>query len=331
MYEALLNSAPLQTDWHLAYGLTERRKDALVEDKGHPDSFFNGNSETALTLFMLGRLDEWKQCADPQTRSRTGGGWDRNFFDSLRGDDATPSCDALRSTPLRRYLASLLGSSNDAYSKAVMMFELEVRNRGFYGGTTPPTLSFLNISQKWSEFDAVVMVPPPIRLFIFIESKLGADVSRKTRYFPFVSQIVRNLEAAFFLCQPTSLYRKWDFRYIVLCPKKDYEYRSTYYSCVLHNIRDHLALYRQILSKEYKAQASEDRINQLFAEFQDTVPNKVRPLHWSSLWELLEHDGFVLARYEAALRAAFGADADLAILASRNRLALAGISLPQAS
>jgi len=311
--------------WHLSYGITEDRKNALTEDNGRY-SLLNPNSETALTLFLLGRLDQWVQCRALHTQPRSETGWNRTLFQNLR-NSASNVADAqlpLR-TPLRGFLAEQLGFPLEALGDAVLMFEFEARNRGFDGGTGFDTLSFLNIKQKWSLFDAAVIVPG-VKRFVFFESKLGADIGRRTTHFKYVTQVMRNLESAFFLCHhPASVYQGWDFKYVMICPRKEYEYRLAYYACLFNDVALHLNLFRDILTTEYAALVSEERLDRFYDEFRQLVPERVAVRHWDQFWPLLRQDGFDLARYERAVQAELGADAALANHAFRNRLQLAGI------
>src|ERR1051326_5852270 len=57
----LLDCDKLPHCWHLAYGIKDRRREALRQKATHSDSFFNPTSETAMTVFMLGRLEGWEQ------------------------------------------------------------------------------------------------------------------------------------------------------------------------------------------------------------------------------------------------------------------------------
>lgn len=326
--QTLLDATSLPTQWHLSYGITEPRKDALLDDNRHADSLFNLNSETALTLFTLGRLDRWVQAGALQTAPRTDNGWNRTLFDNLRNDvsNVVPGQRPLV-TPMRRFLAGILGLEPQSLGDAVLMFEFEARNRAFQGGSTFDTLSFLNIAQKWSAFDAVVMVPGICR-FVFIESKLGADISRKTKHFPLINQAIRNLESAFFLCNhPDSLYHEWDYRYLVLCPAKEYRYRTTYYSCFFHDIHAHLSLHEEALRNEYGTQVSQERLDQFMATYRRSIPERVVVRHWGQLWELISDDGFRLASYQQSIRDNCGADADVAITAARSRWRQAGVDV----
>jgi hypothetical protein len=328
--QAILDAPALPNQWYLSYGLTEARRDALTDGSRHSDSFLNPNSETALTLFTLGRLDCWVQCGGLLTNPRTENGWNTQLFDNLRANETNlaPGHQPFM-TPLRQFLAGVLGVQADDLGDAILMFEFEARNNAFHGGTALETLSFLDIAQKWSAFDALLMLPR-IKRFIFVESKLGADIGRKTAHYPLINQATRNLESAFFLCRhPDSLYcqGEWDFTYLLICPQREFDYRATYYSCVFQDLHNHLRLHGDILRNEYTGQANQQRINDLFARFQTEVPDRIMVTHWSVLWNLLHQHGFDFDAYEENLTAHCGADADLAIHAARNRLRIAGVDV----
>ena len=51
----------LGTFWHLDYGITSKRAAKRLAPASDKNSFANPNSETALTLFVLGNIDRWKQ------------------------------------------------------------------------------------------------------------------------------------------------------------------------------------------------------------------------------------------------------------------------------
>jgi hypothetical protein len=57
----LLDCDTLPSYWHFAYGITDDRRKALLQKASHPDSFFKPTSETAMTVFMLGKLEGWEQ------------------------------------------------------------------------------------------------------------------------------------------------------------------------------------------------------------------------------------------------------------------------------
>ena len=81
----LLNCNNLTDNWNYYYGITkERRKALTIKKKKGNDYFFNSNSETALTLFMLGNLDGWKQIGRSMVPPRVYSGWNKTFFDDIQ-------------------------------------------------------------------------------------------------------------------------------------------------------------------------------------------------------------------------------------------------------
>ena len=77
----LLDCNNLTDDWNLSYGITKKRSDALLSSPKHSDSFFNPISETALTLFLLGNIDGWKQIGTLNTLPRDKDSeWNKTFF-----------------------------------------------------------------------------------------------------------------------------------------------------------------------------------------------------------------------------------------------------------
>jgi hypothetical protein len=146
-------------------------------------------------------------------------------------------------------------------------------------------LSFLNISdaRKWSKFDAVLILPD-VKRFFFFESKLGSDVSTLTANFPLVNQIYRNLESAFLLTNyADSLYKEWDFNYIIVCPKKQYDYNLTLYSYLIKDFqKSGIGLYKKLLETEYKGQLDEDT-GQYLEKFIKEIGNKLSVIHWEEL------------------------------------------------
>src|SRR4051794_1315688 len=79
----------LLPSWHLDYGVTSRRNATLLAPLPERNSFAHPGSETALTLFMLGNLDRWKQIGSfgsEPPRTSLGDRWNTSLFDQIRGD-----------------------------------------------------------------------------------------------------------------------------------------------------------------------------------------------------------------------------------------------------
>ncbi len=287
--EKLLNCDNLSPDWWRFYGLTQSKGDALLAKSNHSDSFFNPKSETALTLFMLGNIDGWKQIGRLKIVPRNKDSrWNRAFFDGIRESrnffDKTPSKDIL------------WGCHDDLaegdLQRSILLFEFEILNSAFHsvGGKLFKDLSFLDISdmKKWSRFDAVLILPTE-KLFIFFESKFTSDLSQNTKKYSYVNQVIRNLEAAYLLTNhKNSLYKDWSFKYVLICPRKAHQYKLTCYSHVLDAIEDHISIYKEVIENEYKSRINPASYPKYFEAFEREVPNCVSRIYWDELGEILK-------------------------------------------
>lgn len=140
----LLDAPDLPPLWHNSYGMTGARATALTGQGRY--SLLNPNSETALTLFTLGRLDGWRQCGAFATSPRIGDPWNPVFFRNLMAGVSNVHPDRFPiDTHLRRLLADRLRVDVESLGDAAVLFEFEVRNRAFTCGFEFDTLSFLNI------------------------------------------------------------------------------------------------------------------------------------------------------------------------------------------
>ncbi len=85
----------LAHNWYDSYGVRKARSDALTRRSNRKagyssDSFINPNSETALTLFLLGTTDGWRQVNAFRHSPRvTGKDWNRKFFADLLNTSAS--------------------------------------------------------------------------------------------------------------------------------------------------------------------------------------------------------------------------------------------------
>jgi len=292
MLEIVLNAArPLPDEWYADYGMTTERNDTLLAPFPESNSFKHPDSETALTLFMLGNLDGWKQLGhfnEYGPRSRNGK-WNRAFFSSVRNA-------GIQGCPERglwsRLNDGIFCDNTLNWSDGLLMFEFEVMNSAFHSidGKAFKELSFLNIAnnRKWGAFDAFMAVPStrPTEqrrgTLVGFEAKLRSDISRHTKHFDFVNQIMRNLEAGYWLTHRNgSLYRNWEFHYVFICPRLDYELKSTYYSWMLSDVAS-----RQQAVDKYQAVlehhgAAPDQ--QHFDAFRQMVSENITVLHWDHL------------------------------------------------
>jgi len=165
---------------------------------------------------------------------------------------------------------------------------------------------------------------------VFVESKLSSDISRSTSYFPLVNQAVRNWEAAYCLTRSqASEYVDWDFRYLLICPRKEYEYRATYYACVIGDPEAQIDIHRRILENEYANQVSTERLRDHFDSFRSDVPERVVVVHWCELGEWLIESGFSFGEMIQRIEETCGPQSDECVQALRDRMGRAGIILDE--
>jgi len=222
------------------------------------------------------------------------------------------------------------------WSRATLFFEFEIMNSEFHkiNGGAFTSLSFLNIHgyKKWGAFDAFMIVPA-IRpteqfrgAFVGIEAKLASDISRHTKRFRYVNQIMRNVEAGYWLTHHhESLYQGWQFHYLFVCPKSDFEMKAAHYAWMLADDvkrREACDNYRQILSFH---RASVDE--QQFGAFSRLFQNQVTVLHWDQIANVLrQQEPRFLENYFDALAA--GTGLSTIIGNTRLRLLRAGVECP---
>ena len=244
VWESLATKRKYNEYWHLSYGLTENRGRALGGPPKNSGSLKNPNSETALTIFLLGHLDKWSQSQKselPLPRTKISGRLDKNFFKTLKAtsdDKANSNKEAENNSFLdeigRQQLSRLLfeiGVPNIAFSE-----NAESIRSSFIDHDLPPTPA--GAKRKWSQFDAMLFVPTEKRIF-GIEAKLGSDISVGTTNYPYVNQIIRNLEAGYWLTKcDHSLFYGWEFHYAFICPESAMEYKATHYSHILTKKED---------------------------------------------------------------------------------------------
>ncbi|MDD2666153.1 MAG: hypothetical protein PHD13_07135 [Methanocellales archaeon] len=289
----LLNYNDLTDDWNLSYGITKNRSDALLTSPKH--SFFNPLSETALTLFLLGNIDGWKQIGTlnifPRDKDSK---WNKTFFDNIRSSinifNNIPSRDNLWLYN-REFKEKIFGSDEIDIHRSILLFEFEMMNSAFHPVQRKAfkDLSFVAIRnmRKWSKFDAVLIVPNE-KLFIFFESKLTSDISQNTKKYPYINQIMRNLESAFLLTNHrNSLYKDWKFRYVFICPRKIDQYRLTRYSWVLNSIEKSISIFREIINNEYESSINKECYSE-FELFARQIPSCIIKVYWDDIGNILE-------------------------------------------
>ncbi len=287
----------LARNWHLDYGITGDRNHALLAPFPERNSFNHPGSETALSLFMFGNMDGWKQLGHPNCPRNDANGWRPERFDALRDPAAQPEYQEVARWP---YIDR--GVFHDVtlnWRKSLLMFEFEVLNSAFHlvNGRPFRCLSFLDIgaNRKWGAFDAFMAVPSihPTEnrqgVLVGFEAKLRSDISRHTTGFSYVNQVMRNLEAGYWLTHhDDSLYRNWDFWYVFVCTRQDFEMKTAFYSWMLFDgISKEQAVtkYREVL--EYHHAAVDE---QHFASFRQMVHDRAMVLYWDEVAEALQHE-----------------------------------------
>jgi len=295
LLKQLLNCNNLTDDRNLScYGITNKRSNVLTNPKNGRNSFFNPRSETALTLFLLGNVDDWKQIGTLKTAPRDKEDkWSKTFFDNIRvpqdNYDTLPSIDALWAHN-KEWKEKTFVCRADDLQKSTLLFEFEMINSAFHSvrDRAFKELSFLNIKRKWSKFDAVLIVPGE-KLFVFFESKFTSDISQTTKNYTYINQIMRNLESAFLLTNhQDSRYKDWKFKYVMICPRKTIQYKLTYYTYVLDAIEEHISLYKEIIEKEYKSSINKGCYSKYFELFTRQIPDCIYKIYWDDLGKVLK-------------------------------------------
>ncbi len=297
----LLNFGDVESgmeNWNSYYGIKNDTKCTLITEK-----FFNSGSEEALKVFMLGNIDGWKQIGALSIipRHPEDSEWNDTFFESIRRNsngvlysssprDALWFCKELKE--------KLFGDIDDSYlQSSILLFELEIMGTAFSSvegkGGRKAELSFLNIARKprWSQFDAVLIIPRE-KLFVFFECKLTGDLNegQGVKGHPYVNQMFRNLESAFLLTHhPDSVYRDWQFKYVLICPNKMDEYRQKYYSYAFDYIEETIRAYKRVIDNEYDKSSINKVYYDLFDRFEAEVPNRVLKIYWNELGNALQN------------------------------------------
>jgi hypothetical protein len=316
----LLNSSALRDEWYRSYGLTKSRSNSIIKRQKDRNSFFNPQSETALTTFFLCNLDGWHQlqALSPKPRqSDSKSKWSEKFFRALRNPQQSV-IQARPASPLwdKLWKEAFPNDTLPTTEGAILLLEFEVLNRAFHPDKNNTIKAFRHLSflpiekqKEWSQYDAVLIVPQADKgIFYFIEAKLHSDVSMGTERFPYVSQIVRNLEAAFFLTRhEESQYRGWDFRYLLICPRKSLQYKAAYYAYALgpqgHEVGETLKNYELLLSEEIPGWKNNQTTKDRFAKFRADTPRRVSVVSWCRLAALLtERVADFFTKYRSQLK-----------------------------
>ena len=330
-------NTPLPANWHQYYGLTDARFAKLLLPEDKSDSFRNKHSETALTLFMLGQLDGWKQVGNLRVVPRDKASrLDQNFFDDIRS--ATSQLYAVPLSPYTKWNhlpAAPFNQQHLDFSASVLLFEFEVIGKAFNttkAGEVFRRLSFLELGQRnaWCQYDGFLFLPPnevgTKGKLIGVEAKLTSDASTNTTDFDHVNQILRNLEAGYWLTHdPASRYSGWEFHYVFICPSEAIEYQSTFYGYALkspESIKGLLQNYGRLLRGAAVQHRRNDASDEQFDEFCVWAESRIAVLHWRQLATAVE-DGNTdyFEKYIAGLRQLDVALAD----ATKKRFEAAGI------
>ncbi len=292
----VLNMPNLEKEWFYHYGITEKRKNSLFKDHTHPNSIFNPNSETSLTLFLLGNIDGWSQISiDKEVPRDKSSKWNRSFFESLVESDRE-SVKILKENSLWDIpkISDVLGPSDYDLKKNILLFELELYNDALHLGDkkSRENISFLDISGngKWIRYDAVMIVPKAKR-FVFFESKFKSDVSTNSQNHSRVNQMMKGLEAAHLITEyERSPYQNWDFRYVIICPKLLDDYHLTRYNKTADSFGKYLVKYNDLLNDRYKDRVNEECYPDLFESFIKETPEKISKIYWKDLGDLLMNE-----------------------------------------
>jgi len=307
----LLNMSNAEKDWFRYYGITERRKDSLLRDHTHPNSIFNSNSETSLTLFLLGNIDRWSQTSiGIETPRDKNSRWNLSFFEKLvECDEELTGFLKENSVWNSSRISDILGLSNFDMKKNIILFELELFNQVLHLGNrnSRDNISFLDISEsgKWIQYDAVMILPKAKR-FVFFESKFKSDVSTKSQNYSRINQMIKGLEAAHLITEyEKSPYQDWDFRYVIICPKLLDDYGLTRYNKTADSIGKYLVKYNDLLNNRYNGSVNHECYPELFESFIKETPEKISKLYWKDLGELLmDENQHFFADYFRELRKA---------------------------
>jgi len=333
----LLSCPNLAPDWHLDYGVTAARAAALLDASVHADSLRNPGSETALTLFGLGNLDGWSQAGyfnpSPRDELSPSQAWSRPFFEQVReGDvrfDRRPEfTTAWWDSPFQEALQK---AGADTPTNTVLLFEFEIMNANFHttGGQAFKSLSFFNLRTKREccQYDAVLLLPA-LRRFVFIEAKLGSDLSDGSPATPCRDQVIRGLEAAYFLTRAkNSLYLGWDFSYVLLCPPASASTEARKYARYQDpegvGLKEALAEYKELLRSTGAPAVLPERLP-VWLDFWRTVRKRFTYITWPEVFEACDRSTpGILPSYLNRLRdAGCTTEAECVV----NRLATAGVA-----
>lgn len=137
---------------------------------------------------------------------------------------------------------------------------------------------------------------------------------------------MRNLESGYWLTHdPNSIYFGWHFHYVFLCPRRDFEFKSTFYAWLLWDAKsrsDAVEKYGQILA-HYGPAADKTH----FESFSQIVRDEVTVLHWDQIAAVLcKGNNDFFDNYRQALQE--HPECQGVLTATQNRFRRAGIEFP---
>ncbi|MFP4185115.1 MAG: hypothetical protein ACLFSM_02780 [Thermoplasmata archaeon] len=291
--EKLLNMSDYREDWFRWYGLTERRKESLLDDRSHPNSLFNPNSESTLTLFMLGNLDDWNQPSleiDPPRK--TDSRWNPSFFEQISDEVAMKNTSIDKVSRWDKSgLSKIVGSDEKYLNNNILLFEVELHNDALHLGLdrSKENISFMDLTdaKRWVRYDAVMMIPE-IKRLIFFESKLQSELSCSSEKYDHLDQMMKGLEGAHLITEKEgSPYNDWDYEYVLICPKLLDDYDLTRYNRKVKNIGRSLVRYNDLLNNRSSDSINDECYPQNFGSFIKKVPERIHKLYWKDLGKAL--------------------------------------------
>lgn len=172
-------------------------------------------------------------------------------------------------------------------ASGIILFEFEIPNKAFnqYNKERFENYSFIenNVQDRWSRYDAIVVFPQS-QLFMVIESKLNSDISYETKHYWFINQVIRNLEAAYMLTHHVcSEWKDWDYRYILLCPRRNYELKTRLYSYYLTELQTN-TLEVMLRYRQLGCSYIDSKLEKQFRNFQDSIHSRINVVYWDQLY-----------------------------------------------
>lgn len=291
----VLNMPDAKKDWFRWYGITERRKNSLLKDPSHPNSFFKSNSESTLTLFILGNLNRWGQPSlDIEAPRDVNSQWDPSFFRQMtRYSESNEKLIGEDNCWEDTRLSSILDVENSELKKNILLFEVELYNDAVHLGSekSKNNISFFKLkeTERWVRYDALMMIPGSKKL-VFFESKLQSDLSYSSGDYGYLDQLMKGLEAAHLLTEKEeSPYSDWDFDYVLICPKLLDDYELTRYTKKADSIGKNLVKYNDLLNDRCGDSINDECYPKHFESFIKKTPERIHTLYWKDLGEALSY------------------------------------------